>query len=227
LEAHCDQDDSSTKNVSGVGDTIANPRSLDDVSENQNQDSLTPPLIDLDELADITSLKDIVMAMEFIKALEEATLDLPYSNLDSKTLEHLQNLPRESLYHDIDPNLHLGLDLFFATTNASQKTYVASCNAILCCHPDDEVPSYEQMKGHIAEIMGVIPIVHHMCAKSCVAFTGPFADLTCCPECREEHYESPGTPNQEFYMIPLGPLLQALCCNLQSAKDMSYQQMCT
>jgi hypothetical protein len=119
------------------------------------------------------------------------------------------------------------LDLFLATINASQKTYVASRNAILRRHPDDEVPSYEQIRRRIGEITGVVPIVHHMCVKSCVAFTGPFADLTCCPECGEERHESPGIPKQEFYTIPLGPLLQALYRDPQSAKDMSYRRLRT
>jgi hypothetical protein len=213
------------QNVSGAADdTIADPGSLYDESENQNQESSgsTPPSINLDELMGIAKLKDIKTAMDFIKALEEATLDGPHSNLDSETLERLRNPPRSSPH--IDPNLRLGLDLFLATINASQKTYVASRNAILRRHPNDEVPSYEQIRRRIGEITGVVPIVHHMCEKSCVAFTGPFADLTCCPECGEERYESPGIPKQEFYTIPLGPQLQALYRDPQSAKDMSYRR---
>jgi hypothetical protein len=69
-------------------EAIADPGSLDDEPENQNQES-TPPCIDLDELMSIAKLKDIKTAMDFIKALEEATLDGPHSNLDSETLERL------------------------------------------------------------------------------------------------------------------------------------------
>jgi len=81
----------------------------------------------------------------------------------------------------VDPDLHLGLDLFLATLNSSQKAYSASHDAILHWHPEDEVPSYEVMKQCIAEITGVVLIVDHMCPNSCVAFTGPFAELKICP----------------------------------------------
>ena len=208
-----------------MDEAIADPGSLDDDSENQNQESTPPRLFDLDELSDIAKLNDIKMAMEFIKGLREATLDGPHSHLDSSTLERLRNPPRTS--PTIDPDLRLGLDLFLASNNASQKTYNASREAILRRHPDDEVPSYDQIKRHIAEITGAVPIIHHMCINSCVAFTGPFDELICCPECGEKRYETPGVPKQEFYTIPLGPLLQALYRDPRSAKDMSYRRMRT
>jgi hypothetical protein len=81
----------------------ADPGSLDDDSENQNQESTPHILFNLDELFDIAKLKVIKTAMEFIKALQAATLDGPHSHLDSKTLECLRNPPRSS--PNIDPNL--------------------------------------------------------------------------------------------------------------------------
>jgi hypothetical protein len=123
----------------------------------------------------------------------------------------------------VDPDIHLGLDLFLATLNSSQKTYLASRNVILHQHPEDKVPSYEQMKQHIAEITGVVLIVEHMCPNSCVAFTGPFSELEICPECGEPHYDSFGAARQELHTMPLGPQLQALFHDPKSAQNMSYQ----
>ncbi|KAF8223729.1 hypothetical protein L208DRAFT_995430, partial [Tricholoma matsutake] len=50
-------------------------------------------------------------------------------------------------------------------------------------HPDDEIPSYDQIKCCIAEITGVMPIVDDICKNSCIAYTGPLAKLDECPEC--------------------------------------------
>src|ERR1700678_3667644 len=64
-----------------------------------------------------------------------------------------------------------------------------------------------------------------MCPNSCLAYTGPFASLDVCPECGECCYNDTGrTPRQEFYTMPLGPLLQALWRDRQSAKQMSYRK---
>jgi hypothetical protein len=130
------------------------------------------PHIDLEELSDIARLKDIKIAMEFVRLLEVASLDSPHSCLDEATTNRLRNPPRAPA-NISDPDLRLGLDLFLANINSSQKAYSASRDAILRRHPDDEVPSYEQMRCRIAEISGVVPIVDHMCINSCLAFTGP------------------------------------------------------
>jgi hypothetical protein len=62
-----------------------------------------------------------------------------------------------------DPDLHLGLDLFLASIKSSQDTYTMSQDAIIQCHPDDDIPTYDQMKWYITEITGVVPIVDDMC----------------------------------------------------------------
>lgn len=200
------------------------PGCLDKTSEPSNPDLESPPPnadINLKELASLACLDDIKTPMEFIRALEGASLDGPHSHLDTNTIEHLRNPPTSPV--DIsDPDLHLGLDLFLMTLNCSQKAYTALCSAILCCHPNNEVLSYEQIKQRIAEISRVVPIVDHICVNTCLAFTGPFAELDSCPECGGSHYNSSGIARQEFHMMPLGPQLQALYCNSQSAQNMRY-----
>lgn len=203
----------------------ADPGCLDETSEPSNPDLESPPPnadINLEELASLARLDDIKTSMEFIRALEGASLDGPHSRLDSNTIERLRNPPMSPV--DIsDPDLRLGLDLFLATLNCSQKAYTASRSAILRRHPDDEVPSYEQIKQRIAEISGVVPIVDHMCVNTCLAFTGPFAELDSCPECGGSRYDSSGIARQEFHTMPLGPQLQALYRDSQSAQNMRYR----
>jgi hypothetical protein len=188
---------------------------------NQNQE--TPlPHVDLDELSDLAKLKDIKIVMEFIRALEGATLEGTHSHLDDDTLEHLRNPPRGAPEGLNNPDLCLGLDLFLSTINTAQKTYVSAHNAILRHHPDDNILSYKQMKQHIAEITGVVLIVHNMCKNSCLAYTGPFAELPSCPECGELWYDSSGAVKQEFHTMPLGPQLQALYRDSQNAQNIPY-----
>jgi len=39
------------------------------------------------------------------------------------------------------------------------------------------LPSYYKIKCSVAELTGVESVVHHMCVKSCIAYTGLFLDL--------------------------------------------------
>ncbi|KAF8811705.1 hypothetical protein BYT27DRAFT_7221374 [Phlegmacium glaucopus] len=135
-------------------------------------------------LSDLAHLKDLKLSMEFIQALDKASLDDEYSGLDLDTTERLQN-PPTSCADISDPNFCLGLDLFLTSIKSSQDTYNMSRNAVLCCHPDDKVP--------------------------CMAFTGPLSKLDACMECNAPRL-NPLTKkaDQHLYTIPPGPQLQAL-----------------
>jgi hypothetical protein len=70
-----------------------------------------------------------------------------------------------------------------------------------------------------------------MCINSCVTYTGPFSNLEACPICSEPQYDifrlesSNGgdrVPRQEFHTIPIGPQLQALYREPESAKHTHY-----
>jgi hypothetical protein len=145
-------------------ETISDPGCLEEGPNSQPDSRMYD--IDLEELSDIARLKDIKIAMEFIHILEVASLDSPHSCLNEATANRLRDPPRKPA-NISDLDLRLGLiDLFLANINSSQKAYLASRDAILHRHPDDDVPSYEQMKRRIAEISGVVPIVDHMCMNS-------------------------------------------------------------
>ncbi|KAI9447400.1 hypothetical protein H4582DRAFT_1798041, partial [Lactarius indigo] len=70
-----------------------------------------------------------------------------------------------------------------------------------------------------------------MCINSCLAYTGPFSGLESCPMCSEARYDqyrleaSSGRdkiPRQRFHTIPIGPQLQALYRNPESARRAHY-----
>jgi hypothetical protein len=84
--------------------------------------------------------------MEFIQTLDRASLNDKYGQLlDLATVEWLWDPP--TLCPDTsDPDFCLGLDLFLASIKSSQETYNMSQDAVLCHHPEDNVPSYNQMK---------------------------------------------------------------------------------
>jgi hypothetical protein len=161
--------------------------------------------------------------MEFIQALDSATLDDEYSRLDPDTLERLRN-PPTSPANVSDPDFRLGLDLFLASLNASQDTYNKSREGILRRHPDDHIPSYDQMKRAIAKMTGIVPIVDDMCSNSCIAYTGPLSKLDACTECGAPRLNPlMKKADQNLFTIPLGPQLQAQWRNEESARRMCYR----
>jgi len=75
-----------------------------------------------------------------------------------------------------------------------------------------------------------------MCVKTCVAYVGPFRDLDTCPYCGELCYDpiklaaSNGktkVARREFHTMPIGPQLQALWRNKDSAQQMRYRDIRT
>jgi hypothetical protein len=119
--------------------------------------------------------------------------------------------------------LYLGIE--------SEKSYEIARAAILRRWPSSNLLTYYKVKCLVAELSGVEPIVHDMCVKSCVAYTGPFLDLDACPLCSEPRYDqfrleiSNGkdrTPRQEFHTIPIGSQIQALYRTPESAVHAHY-----
>jgi hypothetical protein len=192
----------------------------------QDRDSESPSAayVDLEDLSNLAHLKDMKIAMEYIRALEVASLDDDNNHLDKETVKRLRN-PRTSPVDVSDPDFRLGLDLFLASIKTTQENYTLTREAVLRRHPDDTIPSYDQMKRRVAEITGVVPIVHDMCPNSCLAFTGPFKNDDICSECSEARFD-PITKKgrQQFYTIPIGPQLQALWANAESARKLDYRR---
>lgn len=105
----------------------------------------------------------------------------------------------------------------------SQETYTSVRKAILWRYPNEDIPSYHQIKKYVAELSGVCSIEHDMCVKSCIAYTGPFKELQMCPECGEPRFDPfIKKAHQNFHTIPLGPQLQAIRRGAQSSLEANY-----
>ncbi|EIN04486.1 hypothetical protein PUNSTDRAFT_76415, partial [Punctularia strigosozonata HHB-11173 SS5] len=175
-------------------------------------------------------LPDLQLAEKFVASVQCASLDA--GHLSPKVLTQLRNPPCEPV--DIDDNLRFFLDIYFALDNASRAAYESVCAAVKRRFNMDEkdVYSYDRIRRRVADITGVVAVMHDMCVKSCAAFTGPFADMEECPYCGEPRYDpltlerSEGRrkePQLQFSTNPLGPQIQAQKRSKKGAENMHYR----
>ena len=168
-------------------------------------------------------------ALEFIRLVEEATLESQFTTEELAELlepqEHLSPPPD-------DPSLKLSLLNYISFMGCSQDMYEAARRNANECFPNIELLSHYRIERQARILSGVITWEHHMCVKSCVGFTGPFALLERCPECGECRYEekdleeSDGerkVPRKVFTTFPVSPQLQARWKHSQTAKNMFYR----
>ncbi|KAG2094208.1 uncharacterized protein F5147DRAFT_585157, partial [Suillus discolor] len=121
--------------------------------------------------------------MAFINALRQSSLDDIHSQLSPDTLDRLRN-PPHALPDTTDPNLIQSLKIYFADTTIKQ--YNSIRDATIERYPDDDIYSYYCVKQAVAELSGVVLIINdirNMCINTCLAFTGPYADLDHCSRC--------------------------------------------
>ena len=172
-------------------------------------------------------IDDLKITREFINGLHNASLD--DEHLPEDVLMRLR-CPLEQPLDISDPDIRQSIDLFLS--NASQDAYTSTRAAVLRRNPDNVILSFDQVKRKITELSGVVSIVRDMCPNSCVAYTGPYANLETCPKCSESRFDpiklaaSDGkkkVPQQKFHTIPLGPQLQALWRSPESADAMKYR----
>ncbi|KAF8808612.1 hypothetical protein BYT27DRAFT_7255257 [Phlegmacium glaucopus] len=104
---------------------------------NQQYDLPPLPPSEIETLSDLACLKDLKLSMEFIQALDKASLDHEYSGLDLDTTGCLWN-PPTPCPDTSDPDFRLGLDLFLTSIKSLQDTYNMSHDAVLHRHPDDK-----------------------------------------------------------------------------------------
>jgi len=86
------------------------------------------------------------------------------------------------------------------------------------------VQSLYHMKKLVDKLSELSATNYHCCTQSCVAFTGPHANLTTCPRCNRPRYHSDGTsPRKVFQYIPLIPRLLAFFLNRELNERMQYR----
>ncbi len=171
-------------------------------------------------------IEDIRSTHSLIKSIHNAKLGDAYCKLGADFVDNLRNPPTEPLAID-DADLRLSIDIYLATTTASQETYNRIRDGILRRYPDCKMLSFDCVKRRVAEMSGVYPIVHDMCVNSCMAFTGIWERLDRCPMCEEPRYKEQAarnTPRQHFYTLPIGPQLQALWRSPEGARNIRYRE---
>lgn len=172
---------------------------------------------------------ELKISLAFYRALQDANLE--NGDLDEDEVNRLRN-PVQHVDEIDDKDVLLSLKLFLSTTRASNQVYADVRTSMQEVYPEHEILSLDKIKKKIAELTGVTPIVHDMCPNTCLAYTGPFADLEACPTCEGPRYDqdiflSSGgrkkVARQHFYTMPLGPQLQALWRTLNGAREMGYR----
>lgn len=173
-------------------------------------------------------LEDLKIATAFVDAVRDATLE--NGNLPSHVLERLRNPPRGPR-QDLDPDLRHSLELFISTLSGSEDTYTGVRDASLRRHPDDDILSLAQVKRAIEELTGVVAVKDDMCKQSCLAFVGPFEDLTTCPICGTPRFKpveqtngKTRVPQAQFDTMLITPQLQALWASPESATASRYRR---
>ena len=188
--------------------------------------------LDIDALYNNATMEDTKTAFRFIKKLQEASLE--DSGLSQNAIDLLRNPPQQRLNIEDDADLQLSLELYLGLGCASEDMYrIIAQKAILNRYPDSQILSFEQVKQRSVELSGVVQIKHDMCPNTCLAYTGPFAKYTRCPECDAHRYDqtiyrNTGgqrlVPVREFCTIPIGPRLQASWRDPQGVESMRHRE---
>ncbi|KAJ3501967.1 hypothetical protein NLJ89_g9101 [Agrocybe chaxingu] len=177
--------------------------------------------------------EDLKVALSFQRRIAAVTLD--NSDLAGDQIECLRN-PVTEVVTINDNDVLLSVKLFVSTLNASNQVYEDVRRSVMEVHPEDTLLSLASVKKMIANLTGVVPVMHDMCPNTCLAYTGDFADLENCPTCGESRYDpirlaatqgAVKVPRQHFYTMPLGPQLQALWQTPEGAKNMEYRDQRT
>jgi hypothetical protein len=171
-------------------------RALDSQSESSSDQSHSEPdnpLYDQTtsepaiESGFVLSVDELKTSVEFIRALESASLDR--GNLDAEALTRLWN-PPEHVLEVSDPNDLFSLEQYLMTQGSSQDTYIRIHENHNKRYAGDEMLSYEKIKYKSAQWSGIEPIVTDMCPNSCMGYVGPFSNLDTCRICNTNCYNT-------------------------------------
>lgn len=155
-----------------VPEVDPDPGSLEDQSRTDRRPPMPPiqePTPPEPASFDHIKIEDIKIALKFIAALQNATLD--NAGLDPDLLHQIRN-PETNILTVEDPDDRLSIDIFLAIGNASEASYTGVRAAILRRNPEYKVLTYYKVKRLVSDLTGVIALEHDMCIDSCAAFTG-------------------------------------------------------
>jgi hypothetical protein len=122
--------DNSGDQLEGVSDAGCLDETARSAQDGDSNSELPSTYVDLEDLFDLACLRDIKISLEYIRALEAASLNDNNNHLDEEAINCLRN-PRTSPVEVDDPNSHLGLDLFLASIKTTHKNYNLTQEAVL------------------------------------------------------------------------------------------------
>jgi hypothetical protein len=175
--------------------------------------------------------------------LEDAELDdtgyaLFIANLEAELLRELQNPGERAAISDRDACHSQGSaelekadrDLLRAVVYKLKHNGVteAAFRDLPYVYPDantGELPTWKEARHRLAQLAALQPRLIDCCVNSCLAYTGPRAELTQCPyaHCKEKRRDAAGKPRKQFSYLPLIPRLVAFfACHEQNGK-MTYR----
>ncbi|KAF8444064.1 hypothetical protein L210DRAFT_3338469, partial [Boletus edulis BED1] len=193
-----------------------------------------PPIVDLDALSQDTVIARLRHTMEFVNVLRNASLDDPIAKMSGPMLARIRDPPTARIQIE-NPGIKHSISTYLALEHASQASYRRVIQSMKANFPGVEgvesLLSFHGVENLIASYTGVEAIEHDMCPGSCIGFTGPFSDLESCPLCHKSQWDeakldaSGGrmkVPAKRFVTLPLGPQLQALFRDPETARLMTY-----
>ncbi len=172
------------------------------------------------------SRKEFIDGEGFINPLLSASLDA--SGLAPEVLARLRS-PVPTV-RELTPVERAAIRMYVARGDASEENYADNRAAFMELHPEDPLPSYDQVKRLVANMTGVSALRTDMCADTCVAFTGPFEKDLLCPKCGKTRYDpvelarGRQVPRRTFVTFPLGPQLQAMWASPENARLMKHRR---
>nr|GAT61111.1 predicted protein [Mycena chlorophos] len=161
---------------------------------------------------------DLRIIQDFQDEIRAATFE--NSRISKECLHRLRNPPTTPL--DLsDDTICFSIQLFVALLNSSEATFKDVCD-VIALNKGTQLLSLDKVKETVAEMTGVYALQGEMCRNSCLAFAGPFAALDTCPDCGSPRRDENGATTK-FYTMPLGPQIQALFRNPETARLMQYR----
>lgn len=169
---------------------------------------------------EVIHLPKLETTQRFLDALRNSSIE------DSGMLpDDIESLRNPSPVLDLaDPSPLLRSLRHFINNAGSSRAHYDNVREIELLHnPSDAILSFDQVKRRLRHLSGVVPLEHDMCPGSCIAYTGPYNELSVCPRCSTTRY-FPDTdkPRKRFTTIPIGPVIQAFYGSRDVADHMHY-----
>ena len=101
---------------------------------------------DIEELLDNVKLEDLQLQLQFIQEINNALLEDEGTQMDKDHLHQLWNPFDHKLAMDDASELCLSLKLFLANINSPMEVYNANHAAMVWCHPNNDIFTYDRAK---------------------------------------------------------------------------------